>query len=71
VKSTERFVLVLDAVIRGLGLRDARESAKQLADVADDLALGHRRFRGTTAMRDRAAARAWTLRTSCWQAADG
>jgi hypothetical protein len=40
VRATERFVLVIDAVIRGLGLHDARESAKQLADVADDLALG-------------------------------
>ena len=40
VKATERFVLVVDAVIRGLGLRDTRDSARQLADVADDLALG-------------------------------
>jgi hypothetical protein len=40
VKATERFVLVVDAVIRGLGFHDTRESAKQLADVADDLALG-------------------------------
>ena len=40
VSATERYVLVLDAVIRGLGVRDARDSAKQLADVADDLALG-------------------------------
>ncbi len=40
VKSTERFVLVLDAIIQGLGMRDARGSAKKLADVADDLALG-------------------------------
>jgi len=40
VKATERYVLVVDAVIRGLGHRDSRESARQLADVADDLALG-------------------------------
>jgi hypothetical protein len=40
VKATERFVLVADAVLRGLGLHDARDSARQLADVADDLALG-------------------------------
>jgi hypothetical protein len=46
VKATERFVLVLDAVIRGLGLRDARESARQLADVADDLALGASQMQG-------------------------
>jgi hypothetical protein len=40
VKATERFVLVADAVVRGLGLHDARDSAHQLADVAEDLALG-------------------------------
>ncbi len=40
VKATERFALVIDAVASGLGLRDSRESALQLADVADDLALG-------------------------------
>jgi hypothetical protein len=38
VKATERFVLVVDAVIRGLGVRDTRDAAKQLADVADELA---------------------------------
>jgi hypothetical protein len=46
VKATERFVLVLDATIRGLGFHDARESAKQLADVADDLALGASQMQG-------------------------
>ena len=46
VKATERFVLVLDAAIRGLGFHDARESAKQLADVADDLALGASQMQG-------------------------
>ncbi|MCL2450840.1 MAG: DUF4175 domain-containing protein, partial [Polyangiaceae bacterium] len=40
VKATERFVLVLDAVVHGLGVRDARSSAKLLADVADDLSAG-------------------------------
>jgi hypothetical protein len=40
VRVTERFVLVIDAVIRGLGQRDTRASAKTLADVADDLATG-------------------------------
>jgi len=40
VKTTEHFALVVDAVVRGLGLRDSRDSALQLADVADDLALG-------------------------------
>lgn len=40
VHATERWTLVVDAIIRGLGVRDSRESARQLADVADDLALG-------------------------------
>ncbi len=39
VKATERMVLVVDAVVRGQGLRDTRDVAKELADVADDLAL--------------------------------
>lgn len=39
VKATERMVLVVDAVIRGQGLRDTREVAKELAEVADDLSL--------------------------------
>jgi hypothetical protein len=39
VKATERMVLVVDAVIRGQGLRDTRDVAKELADVADDVAL--------------------------------
>mgnify|MGYP002381381063 CR=1 FL=1 len=39
VKTTERIVLVVDAVIQGLGLRDTRETAKELADVADDLVV--------------------------------
>ena len=33
-------MLVTDAVVRGLAIRDARASAGQLSDVADDLALG-------------------------------
>jgi hypothetical protein len=40
VKASEGLVLVVDAVVRGLAMRDARDSAKKLADVADDLALG-------------------------------
>jgi hypothetical protein len=40
VKATERMVLVTDAIVRGLGVRDSRDSARQLADVADDLAAG-------------------------------
>jgi hypothetical protein len=40
VAATERFALVVDAVIRGMGVRDSRDSALQLADTADDLALG-------------------------------
>jgi hypothetical protein len=40
VKATERLVLVTDSVIRGLGFHDTREAARQLAEVADDLALG-------------------------------
>ena len=38
VKATERIVLVVDAVVHGQGLKDTREVAKELADVADDLA---------------------------------
>ena len=40
VKASERIVLVTDAIVRGLGMKDARESAKQLADVADDVVTG-------------------------------
>lgn len=40
VQATERWVLVVDAVVRGLGVRDSRDAARQLADVADDLAAG-------------------------------
>ncbi len=40
VKATERMVLVVDAMIRGLGQRDGHDVARQLADVADDLVLG-------------------------------
>lgn len=39
VKATERMALVVDATVQGLGLRDARSVAKELSDVADDLAL--------------------------------
>lgn len=37
VKATERMVLVLDGAIQGLGLRNTRDVARELADVADDL----------------------------------
>ncbi|MBX3187887.1 MAG: DUF4175 family protein [Labilithrix sp.] len=40
VKATERIVLVVDAMIQGQGLKDTRDVAKELADVADDLAVG-------------------------------
>jgi hypothetical protein len=40
VAATEQFVLVIDAVVRGLGQKDTRAASKDLADVADDLALG-------------------------------
>ena len=40
VKASERIVLVVDAVVQGQGLKDTREVAKELADVADDLAVG-------------------------------
>lgn len=39
VKANERMVLVVDAVVQGLGLRDTRDVARELAEVADDLAL--------------------------------
>jgi len=39
VKTNERMVLVVDAIIQGLSLRDTRDVAKELAEVADDLAL--------------------------------
>jgi hypothetical protein len=45
VAATERYVLVVDAVIRGSGFKDARDAAKQLADVADDLAFGAQQSR--------------------------
>jgi hypothetical protein len=40
VKASEKIVLVTDAIVRGLGDRDARGSAKQLGDVADDVVAG-------------------------------
>lgn len=41
VKNTETMVLVIDGVVRGLARKDARSASKQLADVADDLAIGY------------------------------
>ena len=40
VKGTERVVLVVDAIVQGLDASGTRETAKELADVADDLAVG-------------------------------
>jgi tetratricopeptide (TPR) repeat protein len=40
VTATERFVLVVDAIVQGLGQKDTRAACQQLADVADDLARG-------------------------------
>ena len=40
VKSTEKIVLVVDAIVQGLGMTSTRETAKELVDVADDLAVG-------------------------------
>ncbi|HEY8074630.1 MAG TPA: DUF4175 domain-containing protein, partial [Labilithrix sp.] len=37
IKATERIVLVVDAVVRGQALKDTREVARELADVADEL----------------------------------
>jgi hypothetical protein len=55
VKASERLVLVADAIVLGLALRDARESARQLAETADDLAAGFLQMaRGD---KDRSAAR--------------
>lgn len=39
VKASERMALVSDAVLQGLALKDARATAGELADVADELAL--------------------------------
>ncbi|MDB4997247.1 MAG: hypothetical protein JWM74_4679, partial [Myxococcaceae bacterium] len=48
VKATERIVLVVDAMVRGLAVRDAKETAKQLADVADDLVVGLGQMRSSS-----------------------
>ncbi|HEX7664103.1 MAG TPA: DUF4175 domain-containing protein, partial [Polyangiaceae bacterium] len=37
VKATEKIVLVVDAVVQGLDVSGTRDTAKELADVADDL----------------------------------
>ncbi len=55
ITANERMVLVVDATIRGLGLKDTRAAAKELADSADDLALGAIQGRGAV-VRDAAAA---------------
>lgn len=40
VKATERLVLVVDGALRGMARRDAASVARELGDVADDVALG-------------------------------
>ena len=40
IKATERFALVVDAVVQGTALHDARDAGKALSEVADDLAAG-------------------------------
>jgi hypothetical protein len=40
VKTSERFALVVDGVLHGLGVADARNASRALAEVADDLAAG-------------------------------
>jgi hypothetical protein len=64
VRATERLVLVTDAVVRGLAFRDARESAKELSDVADDLGLGLTQQQSEAKdVRSRGASRAASART--------
>ena len=57
MKATERIALVVDAIVRGRGMVDAREAAKQLAEVADD-ARARRDRRGAREDRARGKARA-------------
>ncbi len=40
VKATEKIVLVVDAIVQGLGVQSTRDTANELVDVADDLAVG-------------------------------
>jgi hypothetical protein len=40
VAATERFVLVTDAIVRGLAVRQTHDASRQLADVAEDLVSG-------------------------------
>lgn len=39
-KATGTMALVVDGIVRGLAIKDSKDAAKQLAEVADDLALG-------------------------------
>jgi DNA-binding NarL/FixJ family response regulator len=58
VAATERFVLVVDATIRGLAVRQTRDAARQLADVAEDLVSGAAQAQADAAeVRSRAAGR--------------
>jgi hypothetical protein len=38
--ATERFALVIDAIVRGLAVRQTHDAARQLVDVAEDLVSG-------------------------------
>lgn len=48
-KSIERFVLVVDAVLQGRAMRDARAVARKLSEVADDLTSAERILESTPA----------------------
>jgi hypothetical protein len=57
IRASERWALVIDGMVRGIGQKDSRDTSKQLADVADDLALGASQMQRTTD-RERGTARA-------------
>jgi hypothetical protein len=57
VKASERLVLVVDALAQGLGQRDTKQTASQLAEVADDLATGAAHAAATGAAGGAGAAR--------------
>jgi tetratricopeptide (TPR) repeat protein len=57
IAATERMVLVVDAIVQGLGQKDTRAACKKLADVADDLAEGASQMQKPTD-RDRGLLRA-------------
>ena len=57
LRATERLTLVIAGIVRGLGQRDSKDASRQLADVADDLALGASQMQRATD-RERGTARA-------------